>query len=609
MIQKLFLILNMQFKYKLKSKWYSADIPKEDYEDFLNMTFADKMKYIKKLEPKEKEDDSKTDLGYSILGTRREKLKNETVEQMQDKEEKRLLAKRKMEELKDTEKEITKITNDIEQNPDGDSDNSKELFKQLEELLEKKDTLAQQIQTLNVDNIKLMNVQQVDTLNIKGINKLVSDLNKNNITEKLDEVKKEVAEVYKQTLSDTMLKNMQKILSNYEDNITKLINSDRFKEFNEQEARLFSTIVSLSKLFNENYSPKPIYPFYYKGEFLFPFYTYEDRQMAPCFSLNTLLNYSSNSKKLSSLLKIMEWRNLKDKSVKYTKVGETTKLGNKRINEDEEETISDRDKKLEITSVEDSFFIIPVDEDNSDLYETLEGIANKLKKQNQENNLKMFLNYLTKIKNAWDMLYVLHEKQLTEDKHYRDYERMQKKWDEIYDNIKYYIEDEIKDLQRQKRNEPEEEQPEEKAEGIISDIKNAPKKIKQLETKIDNLEQLIKDLIKKEPNPIPEPVKEIPKPVETKTNDFTIPKLKHVETNANKTNTDTDFKELKDILERRRQDIEYSDDEDESTDWEDNYTELTAGSLQDATDLIESLRDNYNIVLRMYINKKNFNKK
>lgn len=128
----------MQFKYKLKSKWYSADIPKEDYEDFLNMSFADKMKYIKKLEPKEKEDDSKTDLGYSILGTRREKLKNETVEQMQDKEEKRLLAQKKMQDLKETEKEITKITNDLESKPNDNSDDSKEKFNKLEELLEKK---------------------------------------------------------------------------------------------------------------------------------------------------------------------------------------------------------------------------------------------------------------------------------------------------------------------------------------------------------------------------------------------------------------------------------------------------------------------------------------
>lgn len=188
-------------------------------------------------------------------------------------------------------------------------------------------------------------------------------------------------------------------------------------------------------------------------------------------------------------------------------------------------------------------------------------------------------------------------------------------WNE-YESIINEVEGKIKDILKLMDREDDDDEfepqfpaPSKEGEGIISDIKNAPKKIKQLESKIDNLEQLIKDLIKKENETLPEPVKEIQKGVETKTNEFTLPKLKHVETNANKTNTDTDFKELKDILERRRQDIEYSDDEDESTDWEDNYTELTAGSLQDATDLIESLRDNYNIVLRMYINKKNLSKK
>lgn len=444
-----------------------------------------------------------------------------------------------------------------------------------------------------------------------------------------------------------MISDMNKLMDNYKEDLENLFNHG----LNENQMKLYTIFKIFGGWIGQGlYVIDKSVPYYYregkdkKKQFIYVFNYFKDgKQIQPALFLEKLFSYNPDSSHKESIVKIIQWR----------------KSGND----------IDTDIKGEITGEIATPFIVPINENEPELYQSVKTIIDRLRSHKEIDMLKDLKKYLNNLKKFYNIVYengpdvkpehfvkFYHEvvdfvdhyskeideaiKDITEPPETKKEEKEDKptpnpepkkvnkkkeekeilNWDKAKIDRAKFEEEWEKERAKREENEPFNplfEAPSKEGEGIgetygsgiISDIKNAPKKIKQLESKIDNLEQLIKDLIKKENETLPEPVKEIQKGVETKTNEFTLPKLKHVETNANKTNTDTDFKELKDILERRRQDIEYSDDEDESTDWEDNYTELTAGSLQDATDLIESLRDNYNIVLRMYINKKNLSKK
>lgn len=563
----------MLFKYKLKNRWYSADIPKEDYDKFLNMTFADKMKYIKNMDTKNEIETS--DLGYSVLGTKKEKLKSETFEQLQDKEQKRTLAKNKISELKKVEDKINDIINQIESKPDDTSDETK--LKELEKLLEQKELLVHQIQTLNVDNISLMDVKHVDTLNIKGINKLVSDINSNNITETFNKLK----DMMETTLSDFTEKNVsdeiQKVMNIYQNNINSLLGSDDSNKLTPDDKVFISLINTIAELMRKMRGKKTLNSKYpkqiFEKNFYYPLYTFTE-QTELLLNINMLYNYNHNASKKVSVLNIMSWRSSGD----YNKI---TDMG-------------------EIYKFSDTVFVIPINENKPQLKEELKNVIDNLNQNNMNDELRKLKASLETIGRELTSFYNNIDE---------DVENINIMLD-IIKTLKESVKI-IKDIPKQQNDDDDGE-----GEGIISDIKNAPKKIKMaterlsnLENKIESLEQMIKEMkLKDVATPVVvENVKEDNKETKTEPNNvFKIPPLKHVE--PVKREPEDEFKDLKDILNKRRQDIEYSDDIDDVSEdpWsdDDSYTELTAGSLQDATELIESLRDNYNIVLRMYINKK-----
>lgn len=281
-------------------------------------------------------------------------------------------------------------------------------------------------------------------------------------------------------------------------------------------------------------------------------------------------------------------------------------------------------KLSKVYNLTDTVYILPTatDENDGRLEESLKVMASKISKYYGDRErdkaiakLKEFHNMIYNIKNIDAFKY---NGEYIEGQNESEVDATYNKLITVLNNVEDFADSIIKDLKDEKPKEESKSEEDEGAgfyggSGIISDIKNAPKKIKManerlsnLENKIESLEQMIKEMklkdvaveavkngdVKTESETKPEPI-----------NVFKIPQLKHVE--PVKREPEDEFKDLKDILNKRRQDIEYSDDLDDiSEDWDDSYTELTAGSLGDATELIESLRDNYNIVLRMYINKK-----